>query len=100
VDRYARDQLKKMIAGKYGKQAVEQGGSPDLIFLITPVGVDGINISPGEPTLGSLRVYSAGPDGARGHLLWAETYDGPQDLPWPAVVRSLILKFQQDFLAR
>ncbi|HKO19832.1 MAG TPA: hypothetical protein VJU82_13185, partial [Acidobacteriaceae bacterium] len=79
VDAHARDQLKKMIAGKYGKQVVEQGGgSPDLIFLIIPVGVDGINISPGEPTLGSLRVYSAKPEGGRDHLLWAETHNGPQ----------------------
>jgi hypothetical protein len=100
VDAYARDQLKKMIAGKYGKQLVEQGGSPDLIFLIVPVGVDGINISPGEPTLGSLRVYSAKPEGGRDHLLWAETYSGPQDLPWPAVVRSLILQFQKHFPAK
>jgi len=101
VDAYARDQLKKMIAGKYGKQVVEQGGgSPDLIFLIIPVGVDGINISPGEPTLGSLRVYSATPEGGRDHLLWAETYNGPQDLPWPAVVRSLILQFQKHFPAK
>jgi len=99
VDAYARDQLKKMIAGKYGKQVVEQGGSPDLIFLIIPVGVDGINISPGEPTLGSLRVYSATPEGGRDHLLWAETYNGPQDLPWQAVVRALILQFQKRFPA-
>jgi len=100
VDAYARDQLKKMIAGKYGKQVVEQGGSPDLIFLIIPVGVDGINISPGEPTLGSLRVYSARPEGGRDHLLWAETYNGPQDLPWQAVVRALILQFQRRFPAK
>ena len=97
VDAYARDQLKRMIAARYGKQVVEQGVSPDLIFLITPVGVDGINISPGKPTLGSLRVYSATPEGARGHLVWAETYNGPQDLPWPAVVRALILQFQKHF---
>lgn len=97
VDAYSRDQLKKMIAGKYGKRVVEQGGSPDLIFLIIPVGVDGINISPGEPTLGSLRVYSATPEGGRDHLVWAETYSGPQDLPWPAVVRALILQFQKHF---
>jgi hypothetical protein len=101
VDRYSRDQLKKMIAGKYGKQVAEQGaGSPDLIFLIIPVGVDGINITPGEPTLGSLRVYSAKPEGGRDHLLWAETYSGPQDLPWPAVVRSLISQFQRHFPAK
>ena len=100
VDAYARDQLKKMIAARYGKTVVDQGGSPDLIFLIIPVGVDGINISPGEPTLGSLRVYSATPEGGRGHLVWAETYSGPQDLPWPAVVRALILQFQKHFPAK
>lgn len=97
VDAYSRDQLKRTLAGKYAKQVGEGGGSPDLIFLIIPVGVDGINISPGEPTLGSLRVYSATADGARDHLVWAETFSGPQDLPWPAVVRALILQFQKHF---
>ena len=100
VDAYARDQLKRMLGGKYRKQVLEQGGSPDLIFLIIPVGVDGINISPGEPTLGTLRVYSATREGTRGHLVWAETYNGPQDLPWQAVVRALILQFQKRFPAR
>ena len=100
VDTYARDQLKNMLVKKYGKQVVEQGGSPELIFLIVPVGVDGINISPGEPTLGTLRVYSATPEGGRGHLVWAETYSGPQDLPWLAVVRALIMQFQKHFPAK
>ena len=100
VDAYSRDQLKRMLTGKYGKQVAEPGGSPELVFLIVPVGVDGINISPGEPTLGSLRVYSATPEGGRGHLVWAETYNGPQDLPWPAVVRALILQFEKHFPAK
>ena len=97
VDSYARDRLKDMLAHGYGKQVVDQSDSPELIFLIVPVGSDGINISPGEPVLGSLRVYSATPSGARQHLLWAETFSGPQDLPWPAVVRALTLKFQKHF---
>lgn len=100
VDAYSRDQLKRMLTGKYGKQVAEPAGSSDLVFLIIPVGVDGININPGEPTLGSLRVYSATPGGGRGHLLWAETYNGPQDLPWPAVVRALILQFEKHFPAK
>ena len=100
VDAYAREQLKKMTAGKYGKQVVEQGGSPDLVFLIIPVGGEGVDITPGEPTLGSLRVYSATQEGGRGRLLWAETYNGPRDLPWPAVVRSLILQFEKRFPAK
>src|SRR5438270_10633782 len=46
VDAYAREQLKKMISAQYGKQAVEQSASPDLIFLIIPAGADGIYTSP------------------------------------------------------
>jgi hypothetical protein len=99
VDSYARARLKDMLSKKYGKQMVETAGAPDLIFLIVPVGVDGINISPGEPVLGSLRVYSAKADGSREHLMWAETYSGSQDLPWPTVVRALILQFEKHFPA-
>jgi hypothetical protein len=97
VDSYSRDRLKDMLVRKYGKQVTERSGAPELVFLIVPVGVDGMNISPGEPTLGSLRVYSATADGARQHLLWAETFNGPQDLPWPAVARALILQFEKHF---
>lgn len=99
VDAFARQQLKKMLASKYAKQVVENG-APQLIFLIIPVGVDGINIAPGSPVLGTLRVYTATPEGGRDHLVWAETYSGSQDLPWPAVVNSLISKFQKHFPAK
>ena len=97
VDAFARQQLKKMLTAKYGKQVVEPEGAPELIFLIIPVGVDGINYNTGEPPLGSLRVYAATPAGGRDHLVWAETYSGRQDLPWPAVVNSLISQFQKHF---
>jgi len=100
VDAYARDQLKKMLTTKYGRQVVDAEGMPTLIFLIIPVGVDGVNITPGAPTLGSLRVYSATPEGGRDHLVWAETYSGSQDLPWPAVVNSLITQFEKHFPAK
>lgn len=100
VDAFARQQLKKMLATRYSKQVVEPDGAPELIFLIIPVGVDGINIDPGSPVLGTLRVYSATPQGARDHLVWAETYTGSQDLPWPAVVNSLISQFQKHFPAK
>jgi hypothetical protein len=100
VDAFARQQLKKMLTTKYGKQVVDPEGAPALIFLIIPVGVDGINIAPGAPTLGSLRVYSATPEGGREHLVWAETYNGTQDLPWPAVVNSLISVFEKHFPAK
>ena len=47
--------------------------------------------------LGTLRVYSSTPSGRPEHLLWAETYTGLADLPWPAVVRRLISQFQKHF---
>ena len=63
-----------------------------------PVDDQGVlNDSLGGASLGTLRIYTVTPDGARGHLLWAETFSGERDLPWPAVVRGLILQFQSRF---
>ena len=97
VDAVARAQLRDLLTKKLAKIVAPSGSPADLIFLIIPTGPDGINISPGEVDLGTLRVYSATPDGARGHLVWAETFAGQQDLPWPAVVRSLIVQFKSHF---
>ena len=97
VDAVARAQLRDLLTKKLTKIVAPSGSPADLIFLVIPTGPDGINISPGEVGLSTLRVYSATPDGARGHLVWAETYAGQQDLPWPAVVRSLILQFKSHF---
>jgi hypothetical protein len=62
-----------------------------------PTPAEGIVNSPGNADLGTLRVYSVAADGGWGHLLWAETYAGQQDLPWAAVVHGLIAQFQKDF---
>jgi hypothetical protein len=63
-----------------------------------PVDDQGVlNDSAGGASLGTLRIYTVTPGGSRGHLLWAETFTGPRDMPWPAVVRGLILQFQSRF---
>ena len=98
VDGVARSQLTNLITKKLGKTVAAQGAAPDLVFLMIPTGQDGmVNTGPGGTDLGTLRIYSATADGAKGHLLWAETYSGEQDMPWPAVVHGLIAQFQARF---
>ena len=97
-DGVARIQLQKFIKEKLKKSVAVEGAPVDLVFLLIPTGEAGIiDAQSGDVDLGTLRIYSASPNGARGHLLWAETYTGKPDLPWLAVVRGLILKFQKDF---
>jgi hypothetical protein len=92
----ARAQLTTLIVKKLGKTVAPEGGPTDLIFLMIPTAQDGVvNMSAGD--LGTLRIYSATPDGAKAQLLWAETYTGDLDLPWPAVVNRLIGQFQARF---
>jgi hypothetical protein len=97
ADGVARSQLDDLVTKKLGKTIAQQGTPADLDFLLIPIGEQGINNIPGNVDLGTLRIYTLTPDGARGHLLWAETYSGQQDMPWPAVVRSVILQFQSRF---
>jgi len=97
----ARIQLQIFIKDKLNKSVADDDRRADLIFLLIPTGEAGIiDAQSGDIDLGTLRIYSAAPGGGRGHLLWAETYTGKPDLPWPAVVRGLILKFQKDFPAK
>jgi len=99
-DGAARIQLQKFIKEKLKKSVAGEGAPADLVFLLIPTGEAGIiDGQSGDVDLGTLRIYSATPTGARAHLLWAETFTGKPDLPWPAVVRGLILKFQKDFPA-
>jgi hypothetical protein len=97
-DGVAREQLKDFVAGKLGKTVVAIGSPADLDFLLIPTSPEGV-LMPGasDADLGTLRVYSTTANGARGHLLWAETFSGPLNMPWLAVVRGLIREFQSRF---
>jgi hypothetical protein len=96
VDGVARGQLTTLITKKLGKTVAAEGGPADLVFLMIPTGQDGVvNMSSGD--LGTLRIYSTTADGAKAQLLWAETYTGDLDLPWPTVVSRLIGQFQARF---
>jgi hypothetical protein len=97
ADGVARSQLGDLVK-KLGKTIVAPNSPADLSFLMIPVDDQGvINDSPGGVSLGTLRIYTVAPDGSRGHLLWAETFSGDTYMPWPAVVRGLILQFQARF---
>jgi hypothetical protein len=97
VDKLAEAQLNTLLTKKLGKSLLPDGSPADLIFLLIPLGIEGWDMSPGAVDVGTLRVYSATPQGARQHLLWAETFKGSEDLPWPIVVHSLIAQFQSRF---
>jgi hypothetical protein len=94
MDRFTAAQLRKL-AGELGKSVVRENGAADLTFLLIPVEPTGIHMGPrGEP-LATLRIYAPGPATSRGTLLWAETYTGQPDRPWPVTVHALIEQFQE-----
>jgi hypothetical protein len=97
ADGVARSQLTNLVTRKLGKTVVPAGSSADLDFLMIPTPLEGVVGSITDADLGTLRIYTSGPNGGRGHLLWAETFNGTQDLPWPAVVHGLITQFQGRF---
>lgn len=95
-DRFTAAQLRELIRslGKTAEPATGAADHPaDLIFLLIPMDA-GIYIGPEDHPLATLRIYAAGPDGSRGHLLWAETLRGQGDHPWPSQVHALIEQFQ------
>jgi hypothetical protein len=96
ADGVARNKLTALLTKKLGKMIAADGSQPDLIFLLIPT-ESGVVYGHEDAPLGTLRVYSVTPDGAPGHLLWAEAFAGSPDLPWPAVVHGLIAQFQSHF---
>jgi hypothetical protein len=72
----------------------------DLIFSILPIDNGGVIIGPADVDLATLRIYARGAEGAHGELLWAETYRGQADHPWPATVHALIRQFQDRMAKR
>jgi hypothetical protein len=96
-DGVARGQLTDLVTKKLNKTVAPPGTQADLVFLMIPIDPSGVMDGSVAASLGTLRVYSSTPEGKPGHLLWAETYTGMPDLPWPAVVRGLIRQFQTHF---
>lgn len=93
IDRFTARQLQELI-GELGKSVAPEGTQGDLTMLLIPMQSTGIHIGPtGEP-LATLRIYAPLPGTPRGTLLWAETYTGQPDRPWPMTVHALIEQFK------
>ncbi len=93
LDRFTAKQLREL-AGELGKAVAPEDQLGDLTFLLIPMQSTGMHIGPAGEPLATLRIYASSPGTPRGTLLWAETYTGKPDRPWPATVHSLIEQFQ------
>jgi hypothetical protein len=93
IDRFTAKQLREL-AAELGKTVAPEDQSGDLTFLLIPMQSSGVHYGPAGEALATLRIYAPGQGTPRGTLLWAETYTGQPDRPWPAIVRALIQQFQ------
>jgi hypothetical protein len=93
IDRFTAKQLRELV-GELGKTVAPEDELGDLTFLLIPMQSTGVHIGPGGEPLATLRVYAPLPGTPRGTLLWAETYTGQPDRPWPATVHALIEQFR------
>ena len=97
-DGIARGALKDLVTKKLGKSVAEPGSPADLVFLLMPIDDAGqVENNSSLQDIGTLRIYSATAEGRPAHLLWAETYSGEHDVPWPIVVHGVIAKFEKRF---
>ena len=92
-DRFTAAQLRELITGM-DKTTAAEGQPADLTFLLIPMETPGIQYGPAAQPLATLRVYAPGPASSRGTLLWAETWSGHQDRPWPSIVHALVEQFK------
>jgi len=97
-DQAALRQLDELVVAL--NRTVAPAGQGDLVFAVLPIDHGGVIIGPGDVEMATLRVYEQGTDGAHGELLWAETYRGQADRPWPATVHALIRQFQERMAKR
>jgi hypothetical protein len=92
MDRFTARQLRQL-AGELGKSVSPDSQQGDLTFLLIPMQSTGVHIGPSGEPLATLRIYAPEPGSPRGKLLWAETYTGQPDRPWPSTVHALIEQF-------
>ncbi len=97
-DQAALAQLNELVVAL--NRTVAPAGQGDLIFTVLPIDHGGVIIGPGDVEMATLRIYEQGPDGTRGEMLWAETYRGQADRPWPATVHALLRQFQERMAKR
>jgi hypothetical protein len=93
IDRFTGRQLREL-AEELGKSVAADGEPGDLTMLLIPLESTGVHIGPAGEPLATLRIYAPLPGAPHGTLLWAETYTGQPDRPWPMTVHALIEQFK------
>jgi hypothetical protein len=98
MDLFARQQMEHLVV-RMRKQLSAPEQRPDLIFDMAPIDRSGrINVGPADTALATLNVYDPAMGAGRRGLIWAETFDGQEDRPWPTVVVDLIRQFEEHAL--
>jgi hypothetical protein len=82
------------LAKRLGKTVVEAQQGPEITFLLVPLNNKGAFMGPAEQDIATLRVYAGRTKTVPGKLIWAESYRGTEDIPWPAVVYYTISQFE------
>jgi hypothetical protein len=91
LDLFAADRTKQLVQ-KLGKQVAAPDEHADLAFEVAAVDRSGkIDFGPKDIPLARLNVYDT-----EHHLVWVETLDGQQEIPWSADVIELLKRFQAD----
>ena len=91
MDLFAADRTQKLVE-KLGKQVATADQHADLAFEITAVDWTGhMELGTADIPLARLNVYDP-----NHHLVWVETLDGQQEIPWAADVIELLKRFQAD----
>jgi hypothetical protein len=80
-------------AKSLAKQVVPGQPADITVRLIRPV-QDGMVFGSSDVELASLHIFSTKNGTENSNLLWVESYRGQEDMPWIAVVRSLMVQFQ------
>lgn len=93
MDRNTARQLRELV-GVLGKEVAPEDQQGDLTMLLIPMQPTGVHIGPAGEPLATLRIYAPLPGAPRGTLLWAETYTGQPDRPWPMTVHALVEQFK------
>lgn len=96
MQRATEKRLRELVEA-LGKSVAAPEQSADLTIRVLPANQAGIEIGPADQALATLQVLTRAEPGSRGTLLWAETYVGQADRPWPTVVNAVADQFQARF---
>jgi hypothetical protein len=94
VDAFANSQMAKLVR-RLGKMDVTASEGPaDLTFLLIPLNNAGSYFGSADQDIATLRIYVGRTAERPGTLIWAETYRGQEDVPWPSAVHYLLDQFE------